>query len=346
MALGASHLMSGVPNAYPVHVNSPLEVQSARGVVSAPHPIAINLGLTPNEVMGPIRTEADRLWIESHAKTQQEKHEEEHGKKEWVEPTATPAKYVLPNANMLPSMPLDRAYLRPLQQPLFDTEWFVPGKGIKSLPFFKNPMDWGGDVRHTYEYLNEAKSKHDTNLNQSGMLDYPREFSLLGVAVKFDPKADENDVRALLSNGANIAIKLGSNRDYLNVPLEMVAVSKAVAEYRKRDEIRFHKENQVGQCLVGAPPNPHYQAGEMPTFGAARGATEEKEENEDLIEMAARLLEKAIGTTFYKMNLGRSALKIKPGEPFSVTLSWKKAPPVMRPVKIITELIGLLWMPL
>ena len=67
---------------------------------------------------------------------------------------------------------------------------------------------------------------------------------------------------------------------------------------------------------------------------------------------AGRMLNEAIDLAvgeclpFHKFNLGRSALKIKPGEGFGAIMRFPKPPKVSAPVKIIAALIGLLWTPL
>ncbi len=49
---------------------------------------------------------------------------------------------------------------------------------------------------------------------------------------------------------------------------------------------------------------------------------------------------------YYPFNCGGKMLKIKPGEKFGCDISWKKTPLVSRPVSIVTEIVGLMWMPL
>ncbi len=223
----------------------------------------------------------------------------------------------------------DRAYLRPLQQPIFDTEWFVPQKRIKELVFFKNPC-YGSK----YHFLDEEKTQHDTNLNQSAMLDHPREFSILGFNVIFDAKTEQKDRDALLSNGAQFVFHFSGSRPYLNVPLENVvakprsqhSAAHVVANYWTKEELNKPSSNL-----------------RTPADQCEKKSSEPKD---DLISHAVQLLEKSIGSDFYKFNLGKSALKIKSGEAFYATLSWKKTPYVSKPVKIIVELIGLTWMPL
>ncbi len=73
--------------------------------------------------------------------------------------------------------PLDRAFLAPRSESLYDTEWVVCGR---DQSFFKHP------VGHGFDHRTELKTASETNLNQSAMLDYPREFFAQGIAVILD----------------------------------------------------------------------------------------------------------------------------------------------------------------
>ncbi len=209
--------------------------------------------------------------------------------------------------------PLDRAYLRPLQQPLFDSEYFVPQKGIKDLAFFCNP------INKPYGHSDEVKTKHDTNLWQSKLLDYPIEFSILGFNAIIDSKTSQKDRDALLSNGALFEFKFSGNRPYLSVPFDHVcsrrpsgkSFSQIIAEESLKED-----------------------------------AGKEDKEKETQIDQVIKYFDKYRGSDYHKFNLGKSALKIKPGEEFSCSISWKKTPLVSKPVLIIAELIGLRWTPM
>ncbi len=221
-----------------------------------------------------------------------------------------------------------RAYLRPLQRPLFDTEYFVPTKGIKFLPFFKNAcFDFGlnGEIGvPSYEYLNEKKTRNDTNLNQSRMLDCPLEHSVLGFRVRIDPKASTEDRNNLLSNGALFTFEMG-HRHYLELPLEDV-VSRRDSELRAISD-SIHREFMA----VEKYKNPDESIDDY---------------EQRIVSAATGIYAKQSCGNYYPFNLGKSAIKIKPDENFGCHISWKKTPLVLRPITFITEIVGLLWTPL
>lgn len=232
-----------------------------------------------------------------------------------------PAQYPMNSHNVL-----DRAYLRPLQQPLFDTEIFVPGKFTKDLSFFCRPVD------QNYQEVEEQKTIHDTCLNQSKMLDYPLEFSILGFNVIIDSKATPDDRNALLSGGL-FQFQIGG-RNYLKVPLENVCA-------RQTSEVSISK--LIAECMletkgVRITEDERKEHLKHVAFGGVKVSTPKTDkENSDSVECLR---------SFYKFNLGKCALKLKAGEEFNCILSWKKSPFVSKPVKIITELIGLKWTPM
>lgn len=77
--------------------------------------------------------------------------------------------------------------LRPLRQPLYDTEKLTNGQTLKAQLFADNKKFADGT----------AKSECDTNLTQSGQLGYPLEFDLVGFLVELDrgtTRAQQNDI--------------------------------------------------------------------------------------------------------------------------------------------------------
>ncbi len=285
---------------------------------------------TPQEMHAEIALQQNRDWLQSQAKT---KTGMSYPVGSGV-PNSYPLSINTPLGAGVPNQypiaintPLDRAYLRPLQQPLYDTEWFVPGKAIKLLPFFKNPKEYE-TLKSTYEFLSEAKTMHDTNMDLPGSLSYPIEHSVLGFNAIIDPKTSQEDRDSLLSNGAMVEFKFSGNRPYLSIPFEHICAK------RSNDKSTSQVLSERELILVGSAPKKDDQP------------TQEEIENAALLKTAVKLLEKASGKNYYPFNLGKSALKIKPGEQFSMTLSWKKTPLVSRPVRIIMEIIGLRWAPL
>ncbi len=246
---------------------------------------------------------------------------------------------VVPNACPYPlaiGIPLDCATMLPLQQPLFDSEWFIPGKGIKDLPFFKNPIGYEGahwSNGGKFEHLDEIKTKHDTNLNQPSVLDYPIEFSILGFNAFVDSKTSDRDRDALLSSGALFTFLFSGNRPCLSIPFEHILK-------------KSHQKESVCHALADYWTKIESAKPESNITHPRKDESKEREPKDDLIDHAVKLLEKCVGDQFYKFNLGKSALKIKPGEAFRAALSWKKTPLLSKPVKIYVEIVGLRWTPM
>lgn len=109
----------------------------------------------------------------------------------------------VPNVYPLAIEPsLDRAVLWPVPQSIFDTEMCIIGK---DKSFFEHPLN--SNVGHM-----PIKSDSETNLNQSGMLDYPREFEVRSVALIFEGIApgdiNSDQIRLVLSmNGEESIFK-------------------------------------------------------------------------------------------------------------------------------------------
>jgi hypothetical protein len=110
--------------------------------------------------------------------------------------------------------PLDRAYLRPLQQPLFDTE-VIAAASCTQVTFFQKPQS------NSTQYGSITKSEGDTNMTQSAMLDYPREHSVLGFTLAIDPCQGLETV-SLIYRRAYFQFILSGSRKYLEIPLDRI----------------------------------------------------------------------------------------------------------------------------
>jgi hypothetical protein len=178
------------------------------------------------------------------------------------------------------STPLDRAYLRPLQQPVYDTEAFPFTAPPLQLTWFTRPN------ASTTQFCNQSKFLSETNLNQSAMLDYPREFSILGFTYSLDStiglKAQGNILRR-----AWFEFTFSGNRPYLQIAADRLPAGIGLE----------------GACAMGNVSSNTDTNGIITCFKSGLG------------HMA----------NYYKFNLGRSALKIKPGEAFKGTMNWPVA---------------------
>jgi hypothetical protein len=96
--------------------------------------------------------------------------------------------------------PAQTPVLRPLRQPIYDSEIY-PAAGVRELQVF---------VNNTTFAAGGAKTENDTNLTQGGSLGTPLEFDLVGFTMEFDRAADPAvmaDSNTLYNNGVFIWIK-------------------------------------------------------------------------------------------------------------------------------------------
>ncbi len=183
------------------------------------------------------------------------------------------------------NQPLDRAYLRPLQEPLYDSMLFDFTTPPSTLVFFQTPIS--GNTTAGSQTI--SKSLAETNINQSAMLDYPREFSILGFTVSFDSTIGLKSLGYILRR-AYFQFTFSGRRQYLNIPLDRMP---------------------AGEKLDGAIAVGNLSA------NTANGS------------QVYSCFQNGIGhaANYYRFNLGRSALKIKPGEAFNASLNWPSIVP-------------------
>jgi hypothetical protein len=176
------------------------------------------------------------------------------------------------------NQPLDRAFLRPLQEPVYDTEGYNFASVPSSLTFFQRPYsqaDASGIIA--------SKDFSETNLTQSSMLDYPREHSILGFNIAIDSAIGLKAI-AYLIRRAYFEFTFSGRRPYLRVPLNRIP---------------------AGQALDGA-----IAAGDTAgTYGASE-------------VFSSFHVGMPHAANYYKFNLGRAALKIRPGEAFNAKIVW------------------------
>jgi hypothetical protein len=175
--------------------------------------------------------------------------------------------------------PLDRAYLRPLQEPLYDSEVLNPAAAPNSLTYYQRP------ISQSTAALNMIKTEAETNINQSSMLDYPREFSILGFNVTLDSTIGMKSA-AEIYRRAWFSFTFSGRRPYLQIPLERIP---------------------HGVGIEGA----------LATTAAADGT------HSGILAQGKNGMGHI--ANYYKFNLGRSALKIKPGEAFNAKINFPQA---------------------
>ncbi len=176
--------------------------------------------------------------------------------------------------------PLDRAYLRPLQQPLYDTEVYDFTAPPNQLTYFQRP------ISQSTQALNQTKQLSETNMNQSAMLDYPREFSILGFTISVDSTINLLSLATMLRRCFYV-FTFSGNRPYLQIPADRIPAGMGLE----------------GAVAMGNISASSLGGGIITSFKNGLGHV----------------------ANYYKFNLGRSALKIKPGEAFNGSLNWPTA---------------------
>lgn len=110
------------------------------------------------------------------------------------------------------SMPLPSAILRPLQQPIYDTENLPAGATVNEIIFFQRQLG------QTVASGALIKTAAETNLQQPGQLANPVEFSLFGFYIEVQPDTSLADFVAIYKQSVFVYTYTG-NRVYLQIPL-------------------------------------------------------------------------------------------------------------------------------
>lgn len=181
-----------------------------------------------------------------------------------VAQTGVPSQYPLAL-----NTPLDRAYLRPLQEPLYDSEEIPIVAPPTQYTFFQRSIS-------NATAAGTQKTEAETNLNQSSMLDYPKEFSILGFNIVLDSTTGFRAAAAIYRR-AWFQFTFSGRRPYLQIPFNRIPQG-------------------IGLEGVSVINN-------------------------------SGVLKNGMGhvANYYKFNLGRAALKIKPGEAFNGRLTYPVA---------------------
>ena len=105
--------------------------------------------------------------------------------------------------------------LRPLKQPMYDTEIY-PAAGAGRLQFFVNSA--------TIAATGAAKTLAETNMTQNGQLGTPLEFDLIGFNMEIARRSDANaiaDVNNIFNTGVWTWV-FGQNTPWLTVPVTRI----------------------------------------------------------------------------------------------------------------------------
>lgn len=218
-----------------------------------------------------------------------------------------------------PGDALIRAYLRPLQTPIWDVEIYSPEFPAARLEFLKRPQG------SAMQCVADIKTARDTPLRKSQVLVYPHEFSVLGFKVHFErgiPKEDE----AALINGGVFHFGFEDRPDCADIPLEAFPDRSGIGALLDGPQIA-----ELAKLL----DDPHIR------WNA---------------NLDAAFREALKSEPYWKFNIGKSALKIKPpkspqpdnegqrfGDRMRCWIDWNVAPKVSKPTRVMVLVIGLWW---
>jgi hypothetical protein len=110
------------------------------------------------------------------------------------------------------SSPTPRAVLRPLKQPLYDTE-NMPSAGLAQIIFFQRPLGQNLGAAPV-----AAKSYADTNMQQASQLGTPQEFDLYGFNMRLGVPVTLVDFQLLMDQGLFV-FNFGQGRPWLRCQL-------------------------------------------------------------------------------------------------------------------------------
>jgi hypothetical protein len=122
------------------------------------------------------------------------------------------------------SSPPPQATLRPLKQPLYDTE-VIPSAGTAAqLNFFQRP------IGQTFANapVGTGKTLADTNLNQAAMLGTPNEFDVFGFNVRLGNTVTVADFQAVMDQGV-FTFNFGQGRPWLQCQLSDLPTGTAIS---------------------------------------------------------------------------------------------------------------------
>lgn len=111
------------------------------------------------------------------------------------------------------SSPTPRAVLRPLKQPLYDTENIPSAGGVAQLVYFQRPF---GQAIANIPVA--AKTYADTNMQQASQLGTPQEFDLFGFNVRLGDTVTLADFQAVMDQGVFV-FNFGQGRPWLRAQL-------------------------------------------------------------------------------------------------------------------------------
>lgn len=230
---------------------------------------------------------------------------------------AVPALADVPKPEIKSSLPIinpsSTQYLRPLPQPLFDSEWIMPDSPVQCLRMFQRPIGMNFAYRPS-----EFKGKMHSNMYQPNMLPYPLEFSLNGFNVVLPEGLVAKDRSRIADEGVLEFTNYGG-RVYLQLPLCAL--------------LQFHTRHRLVDLITG------FGTGDPPSF-------DKVEVTDEVRERLIAEQESEADSDYFSFKVGKHKLHIKSAECFGVNLTWKDPLVVSMPVLLHTFMRGLTYFPM
>ena len=122
------------------------------------------------------------------------------------------------------SSPAPQATLRPLKQPLYDTENIPSAGNAAALNFFQRPIG----QPFAFAPVGAGKTLADTNLNQAAQLGTPNEFDVWGFNVRLMDTVTVADFQAVMDQGV-FTFNFGQGRPWLQCQLQDIPSGVAIS---------------------------------------------------------------------------------------------------------------------
>ena len=131
------------------------------------------------------------------------------------------------------TQPAKSAIVRPLRQPLYDTE-FTGTAAITEIQYFQLPQGTAMANLAPGGLVNWNKTTADTNMTQGGFLASPQQFSLFGFNYEIESGVSVSNFQMLINSGEFDFIFAGT-RTYLMIPLTQVPAGVAPEGFAAMD---------------------------------------------------------------------------------------------------------------
>ena len=241
---------------------------------------------------------------------------------------------------------MDRGYPRPLRGCKYDTE-IVVGEDCHALDFFRSQYGapfgvWGGHNMPSPppDYPKDRlKTFADTNMNQSGVLEYPLEMSILGFSFFVEAGASEADRAEIVRKGV-FNFWFSGRRTYFDRALSLFPNQRGPRDLAVQDK---EFEETISELKKKWGGRDRSKESEFPERDVA---SEELATDIDELIKSFNTKSSLDRYTMVPFVMGGRAMKIKPNELFGVRVNFENTPKVSKPVRVSAVIEALIWTPI